>query len=78
MNQATKAKIEHNHALASALQMLIGFDERPECFGPVPSLNEQFKQLAASYRVGLGELISEYYRVTGLPDVTGMTDWYTY
>lgn len=66
MDQATRAKIELNHALASALQMLIGFEDRPECFGPVPSLSDQFTQLAAGYRVNRTALVLEYERVTGL------------
>jgi len=65
MTPEIKAKIEANHTLASALQMLIGFDERPECFGPVPSFKEQIAQLAASYKVRPIDLIREYEHVTG-------------
>jgi hypothetical protein len=65
MNNDIRAKIERNHTLASALQMLIGFADRPECFGPVPSVSEQFTQLAKSYNVPREWLLSEYERVTG-------------
>lgn len=65
MNDDTRAKIEHNHNLAAALQMLIGFADRPECYGPIPPMAEQFTQLADSYRLKRAELIAEYTRVTG-------------
>jgi hypothetical protein len=66
MDQLTRTILERNHTLASALQMLIGFEDRPACFGPVPSLAEQITQMAASYRVSREELVREYERVTGL------------
>jgi len=65
MDTTTRAKLEQNHALASALSMLIGFADRPECFGPVPSLADQFSQLAAMYKVSRADLVKEYTRVTG-------------
>jgi hypothetical protein len=62
----TRAKLELNHALASALQMLIGFEDMPACFGPPPSLSDQFTQLARDYRVNRTALVLEYERITGL------------
>lgn len=71
MTAETRAKIEANHALASALQMLIGFEDRPEAFGPVPSLEDQITQLADSYKVDRKALVAEYVRLTGLTMVDG-------
>lgn len=68
MTTSTRAKIEYNHALASALQMLIGWEDLPECFDR-PTVDEQFTQLAAQYRIDRDELVAEYERVANGPSV---------
>jgi hypothetical protein len=65
MTPEIRAKLEANHTVAAALTMLVGFEDRPECFGPVPSVEEMVQQLTASYKVSREAFLAEYERVTG-------------
>jgi hypothetical protein len=65
MNEFLKTRIDHNHALASALQMLIAFAERPDYLGGPLGLHQAIEELVrqGGYGVTVEEMFAELRRI---------------
>ncbi len=67
MNAEIKSKIEHAHALTSAMQMIVAFGERPDFLGGPLSVGQAIVELVrqGSFGVTVDELVAEWARIVG-------------
>jgi hypothetical protein len=69
MDTAIRAKIDHAHALASAMTVIVSFCERPDFLGGPLSVGDAIKELArqgiAVYGVTFDQMVNEWERITG-------------
>ncbi len=65
MTRNLKSKINHAHALASALQIVVFFTERPGFLGGSLSIDEAITEIVrqGSYKVTAAELHAEIVRL---------------
>lgn len=65
MTATMKSKIEHNHALAAALTIVVAFTERADFLGGPLQIDEAMQEIVrqGGYGVTVAELESEYNRI---------------
>jgi hypothetical protein len=65
MDSKMKAKIAHNHALASALEIVVSFTERPVFLGGPIEIDAAMQEIVrqGGYNVTVAQLEAEYNRI---------------